>query len=165
MAVSSRLAELDAALDCIAHTTTRQVERYRTHLLSANALDTFSLLWLSTSWHEKRLEPCAVTCFTDGMHFGSVQGSREIDEIKVTVEVDCTPEEARQFMGLPDVQPMQAAVMAEMEKRVLAEMGRFSPEAVLKSWMSVIPQGPEQMQAAFMKIFQHGSATGKPPAK
>jgi hypothetical protein len=31
-------------------------------------------------------------------------------------------------MGLPDVQPMQAAVMAEMEKRVLAEMDRFSPE-------------------------------------
>jgi hypothetical protein len=85
--------------------------------------------------------------------------------MKVTVEVDCTPEEARQFMGLPDVQPMQAAVIAEMEKRVLAEMDRFSPEAVLKSWMSLIPQSPEQMQAAFMKMFQQGSAGGKPRAK
>jgi hypothetical protein len=85
--------------------------------------------------------------------------------MKVTVEVDCTPEEARQFMGLPDVQPMQAAVMAEMEKRVLAEMDRFSPEAVLKSWMSLIPQSPEQMQAAFMKMFQQGSAGDKPREK
>ena len=85
--------------------------------------------------------------------------------MKVTVDVDCTPEEARQFMGLPDVQPMQAAVMAEMEKRVLAEMDRFSPEAVLKSWMSLIPQNPEQMQAAFMQMFQQGSAGGKPRAK
>ena len=85
--------------------------------------------------------------------------------MKVTVEVDCTPEEARQSMGLPDVQPMQAAVMAGMEKRVLAEMDRFSPEAVLKSWMSLFPQSPEQMQAAFTKMFQQGSAGGKPGAK
>ena len=85
--------------------------------------------------------------------------------MKVTVEVNCTPEEARQFMGLPEVQPMQAAVTAEMEKRVLAEMDRFSPEAVLKSWMSLIPQSPEQMQAAFMRMFQQGSAGGKRRAK
>lgn len=89
----------------------------------------------------------------------------EIDEMKVTVEVDCTPEEARQFMGLPDVQPMQAAVMAEMEKRVLNEMDRFSPEALLKSWMTLTPYSPEQMQAAFMKMFQPGSTTSKPKAK
>ncbi len=85
--------------------------------------------------------------------------------MKVTVEVDCTPVEARQFMGLPDVQPMQAAVMAEMEKRVLDEMDRFSPEALLKSWMSLVPQNPEQMQSAFMKMFQQGSANVKPRTK
>jgi hypothetical protein len=27
--------------------------------------------------------------------------------MKINVEVDCTPLEARQFFGLPDVQPMQ----------------------------------------------------------
>ena len=31
--------------------------------------------------------------------------------MKITVNVDCTPEEARSFLGLPDVQPLQAAVM------------------------------------------------------
>ncbi len=41
--------------------------------------------------------------------------------MKVTIEIDCTPLEARQFMGLPDVQPMQTAVLAEMEKRLMAE--------------------------------------------
>ena len=30
--------------------------------------------------------------------------------MKVNVEIDCTPIEARQFFGLPDVQPMQTAV-------------------------------------------------------
>ena len=26
--------------------------------------------------------------------------------MKITVDVDCTPEEARAFLGLPDVKPM-----------------------------------------------------------
>jgi hypothetical protein len=30
--------------------------------------------------------------------------------MKVTVEVDCTPEEARGFLGLPDVVPIQQAI-------------------------------------------------------
>ena len=45
--------------------------------------------------------------------------------MKVTIEIDCTPLEARQFFGLPDVQPMQVAILAEMEKRLLAETAKF----------------------------------------
>ena len=37
--------------------------------------------------------------------------------MKVNIEVDCTPDEARRFLGLPDVAPMQQTVMAAMEKR------------------------------------------------
>ena len=85
--------------------------------------------------------------------------------MKVTANIDCTPEEARTFLGLPDVQPMQAAVMAEMERRMLAEMDRFSPESLLKSWMSLVPQNSEQMQGAFMRMFQQGSGGSKPKSK
>ena len=35
--------------------------------------------------------------------------------MKVTIEVDCTPLEAREFMGLPDVQPMQTAMMEKLQ--------------------------------------------------
>jgi len=85
--------------------------------------------------------------------------------MKVTVNIDCTPEEARTFMGLPDLQPMQTAVMAEMEKRMLSEMDRFSPETVMKSWMSLVPQNPEQMQEAFTKLFQQGFGGPKSRSK
>ena len=34
--------------------------------------------------------------------------------MKVHIEMDMTPEEARAFMGLPDVQPMQQKMMDEM---------------------------------------------------
>ena len=37
-----------------------------------------------------------------------------VPDVKITIEVGCTPEEARVFCGLPDVKPMQEAVMARL---------------------------------------------------
>ena len=37
-------------------------------------------------------------------------------------------------MGLPDVEPMQKAAMAEIERRMMAELERFSPEALFKAF-------------------------------
>jgi hypothetical protein len=36
--------------------------------------------------------------------------------MKITIDMDTTPLELRQFLGFPDVQPMQKAVMTELEK-------------------------------------------------
>ena len=76
--------------------------------------------------------------------------------MKVTVEVDCTPLEARQFLGLPNVEPMQDAVMAQIEKKMLAEMERFSPESVMKTWFSLLPQNAERVQEMFANLMQGG---------
>ena len=48
--------------------------------------------------------------------------------MKVNVEIDCTPLEARQFFGLPDVQPMQTAVMDKMQQQMMANIEKVSPE-------------------------------------
>jgi ABC-type dipeptide/oligopeptide/nickel transport system permease subunit len=63
--------------------------------------------------------------------------------MKVTIDIDCTPQEARQFFGLPDVQPMQQAILAEMEKRMLAEMEKFTPENLMQTWFSTGQQGAD----------------------
>lgn len=63
--------------------------------------------------------------------------------MKVTIEIDCTPLEARQFFGLPDVQPMQAALLAEMEKRLMAEAEKFTPEGLMQAWFSSGAQGAD----------------------
>lgn len=65
--------------------------------------------------------------------------------MKVTIEIDCTPDEARQFFGLPDVKPMQAALMARLEAQMTEAAERFSPDAMLKSWMNLLPQTPDMM--------------------
>lgn len=67
---------------------------------------------------------------------------RRASAMHIAADVDYPPEEARVFLGFPDVRPLQAAVMAHMEKRVLAEADRFSPERPMKTWMSLFGQAP-----------------------
>lgn len=69
--------------------------------------------------------------------------------MKITIDIDCTPDEARQFMGLPDVKPLQAAVLAKLEEKLVAGVDALSPEAMLKSWFSAMPQNAEQLQKLF----------------
>ena len=66
--------------------------------------------------------------------------------MKITVNVECTPLEARQFVGLPDVEPMQRAAMAEIEKRMKVELERYSPEALFKAWLPVAGKNAEWFQ-------------------
>jgi hypothetical protein len=56
--------------------------------------------------------------------------------MKIIVDIDCTPAEVRQFMGLPDLEPLQKAAMAEIEKRMMAEFERYSPEGLIKTWLT-----------------------------
>ena len=69
--------------------------------------------------------------------------------MKVTVNVECTPEEARAFFGLPDVKPMQEAVMAQVQEKLMANVQAMDPETIMRSWNSASMQGMEQLQQAF----------------
>lgn len=74
--------------------------------------------------------------------------------MKFTVNVECSPEEARRFIGLPDVTPINEALVSEMQKRMESNMALMSPDTMMQSWMSV----GTQAQDAFLKLMT--SATG-----
>jgi hypothetical protein len=38
--------------------------------------------------------------------------------MKVTVDVDCTPEEARRFLGLPDLSPVHQVYVDKLQRAV-----------------------------------------------
>lgn len=76
--------------------------------------------------------------------------------MKITIDIDCTPEEARVFMGLPDVKPMQEAVLAKMERRMLDGIDAMTPDSILKSWMGAMPAGAEHMRDAFVGLLKTG---------
>lgn len=69
--------------------------------------------------------------------------------MKIKIEVDCTPEEARAFLGLPDVKPIQEAMSDHIEERVKASMSLFEPEALLKAWFPSGGPGLEGLQEMF----------------
>ncbi len=64
--------------------------------------------------------------------------------MKMNVEIDLTPEEARKFLGLPDVTKVQDKMMAEIEKRMKAAVDLGDPEAMMRAWMPLGGQGFEQ---------------------
>ena len=82
--------------------------------------------------------------------------------MKVTIDVDCTPEEARAFLGLPAVAPLQEAVLQEMQKRMLDGLSKMEPEALLKQWLPSGGEGWEQMQKAFWGQFAGAAKGGRP---
>jgi hypothetical protein len=72
--------------------------------------------------------------------------------MKVNVEIDCTPLEARQFFGLPDVQPMQTAVMEKLQHQMMDNIQKVSPEALMQSWLSFDPKIAERFQDMFVTM-------------
>ena len=70
--------------------------------------------------------------------------------MKVTVNIDCTPEEARVFLGLPAVRPLQERLMRELEERIAANIQAMEPEAMLRTWLPMTLKGFEQIQEILM---------------
>ncbi|WP_270937179.1 DUF6489 family protein [Falsiroseomonas oryzae] len=83
--------------------------------------------------------------------------------MKITVEMDCTPEEARRFFGLPDVAPLQQAVMERLQARVEEAASATSAEALMRSWMPFAPQMPEAFLRAMTGAMWPGAAPPEPP--
>ena len=76
--------------------------------------------------------------------------------MKVKLEVDCTPAEARSFLGLPDVEALNKHVVDEMQSRIDAGVATVAPDELMKSWMSLGGQATEQ----FRKLMTAAMAAG-----
>ncbi|MBE7218446.1 MAG: hypothetical protein INR64_08245 [Caulobacteraceae bacterium] len=74
--------------------------------------------------------------------------------MKVTFEIDCTPVEARAFLGLPDVSGLNDHLVGEMQRRMDANISALEPEALIRNWMALGGQAQEQ----FAKLM--GAAVG-----
>jgi len=81
--------------------------------------------------------------------------------MKFTVDVDCTPEEARAFLGLPDVKPMQDALLQQVQDRLSATMAAMDPETMLRSWLPASAQGFEQLQKFWTQVAAVGARKDK----
>jgi Family of unknown function (DUF6489) len=74
--------------------------------------------------------------------------------MKVTINIDCTPQEARAFMGLPDLAPLHDEYIEKMRQLMTANMSGADAEKMVGQW-STMASGMEQWQKAMW-----GAATG-----
>lgn len=67
--------------------------------------------------------------------------------MKLTINIDCTPQEARTFFGMPNVEPMNDMIVEEMTRRAKDNMDTLAdPERFMAQWMAMSGKGMEQFQ-------------------
>jgi hypothetical protein len=74
----------------------------------------------------------------------------EAAAMKITINIDCTPDEARSFMGLPDLRPMQEALLKEIQARMIANIQAMAPAELMKAWFPASIEGLKQWQDMFL---------------
>ncbi len=85
--------------------------------------------------------------------------------MKISVDIDCTPEEARTFLGLPDVGPLQQRFLEELERRMRANLEATDAETLFRAWMPLGIQSFEQAQKAFWSQFGGRPDPGSEPKR
>ncbi len=55
--------------------------------------------------------------------------------MKFTIDVDCTPEEVRRLIGLPDLSEVHAAYLAKMQDSVAKGITPDVVESMVKTWL------------------------------
>ncbi len=78
--------------------------------------------------------------------------------MKMTIEIDCTPQEARTFLGLPDVTGLNEKLVEEMQSRMTSNMAMLSPDELMKNWAAFGAGAQEQ----FRKLMDIGMGSARP---
>ena len=75
--------------------------------------------------------------------------------MKVNIEIDCSPAEARAFLGLPDVTALNEHLTKEMVRRMDANMESLEPDALMRQWTAY----GGQMTDTFMNLMRQAAVT------
>jgi hypothetical protein len=81
--------------------------------------------------------------------------------MKISIDIDCTPDEARRFLGLPDVAPMQERALEAMERRLVEAISSTDTATLVERWMPVGLQGLEQWQSLWAQLAAAATGTGR----
>lgn len=83
--------------------------------------------------------------------------------MKFTINVDCTPEEARAFFGLPDVSEVNEVIMDGLTKRTQENLDAFTdPQKFFETAMMGSAGGMDAMQKMFAAMMTGAEGKTKP---
>ncbi len=76
--------------------------------------------------------------------------------MKITIDIDCSPEEARLLMGLPDVAAMNDELVASLGEKLRDSLSGEDPGVLFKQWFSGGLEGFEKIQKELWSRFSGG---------
>lgn len=80
----------------------------------------------------------------------------------MTIEVECTPQEARSFLGLPDVSALNDKLVAEMQTRMSANIAALAPEELMKNWTAFGAGAQDQFRKLMTSVVDMGLGATRP---
>ena len=88
---------------------------------------------------------------------GLLKGRRAM---KVTVDIDLTPEEARRAMGLPDLTPLHERYVGSLLEAMNGQVRPELLENMMKSWAPMSEAGFAMWRQMFDQATGSGAKTG-----
>lgn len=79
--------------------------------------------------------------------------------MKITIDVDCTPQEARQMLGLPDLEPVHDIYLDQMKGMMKKGVTPDVVENMIKNWVPTTESGLNMVQQ-LMSAFAGGMSAG-----
>ncbi len=80
--------------------------------------------------------------------------------MKINVEVECTPEEARRAMGLPDLSPVHERYIAMMVEAIDKQGSPEAFEVLLRNWAPMGEAGMKLWRGLFEASTGGGTKSG-----
>ena len=79
--------------------------------------------------------------------------------MKISIDIDLTPEEFRRTMGLPDVTELQKEVVEQFRKQMVAGAEGYDPMSLMQPYLNSGLNSMEAMQKSFFNMMMQ--QTGK----
>jgi hypothetical protein len=77
--------------------------------------------------------------------------------MKFKINIECSPQEARDFFGLPNVEKLNETIMVMVQDQMTSQIANMDPETLMKTWMPGGVNVFEKMQEQFYNQFSGGS--------
>jgi len=65
------------------------------------------------------------------------------------IEIECSPEEAREFFGLPNVEKLNDMMMSQVQEQMSSQISAMDPATLMKTWMPVAAKAWENFPEQF----------------
>ncbi len=80
--------------------------------------------------------------------------------MKISIKIDCSPQEVREVLGLPDFAPMQREWLEKTREAMIGDPGSFDANTLIANWIKASGGGAEILPEIF-SAFMPGANSKK----